>query len=145
MKKHANANPFILDILVPDSQSNYRFYFVQLSIEHYLHCSLAILTVFFFLLTNQLRVFWFFQLVWQGWSFLFSNIYFCRIYCSQTLKKVHRIASTVMFLGSLQVSGLPTSYLLSQVTLPKLLFQPAIQQWKYAKHAKTHSSHKRKN
>ena len=30
-----------------------------------------------------------------------------------------------MFLGSLQVSGLPTSYLFSQVTLPKLLFQPA--------------------
>ena len=48
--------------------------------------------------------------------------------CSQTLKKVHRIASSVMFLGSLQVSGLPTSYLLSQVTLPKFLFQPAILQ-----------------
>ena len=49
-------------------------------------------------------------------------------YCSQTLKKVHRIASSVIFLGSLQVSGLPTSYLLSQVTLPKLLFQLAILQ-----------------
>ena len=52
----------------------------------------------------------------------------CFFFCSQTLKKVHRIASSVMFLGSLQVSGLPTSYLLSQVTLPKLLFQLAILQ-----------------
>ena len=55
--------------------------------------------------------------------------YYIQIYhCSQTLKKVHRIASSVMVLGSLQVSGLPTSYLFSQVTLPKLLFQPAILQ-----------------
>ena len=33
------------------------------------------------------------------------------------LKKVHRIASSVMFLGSLQVSGLPTSYLLSLLVI----------------------------
>ena len=52
------------------------YYFALLSIEHFSHCSLAALTVFFFLLTNQLRVFWFFfQLVWQGWPFLFfSNV-----------------------------------------------------------------------
>ena len=54
------------------------------------------------------------------------NLMKCWVYCCQTLKKVHRNASSVMFLGSLQVSGLPTSYLLSQVTLPELLFQPAI-------------------
>ena len=33
--------------LVPDSLSNYRYYFALLSIEHFLHCSLAALTVFF--------------------------------------------------------------------------------------------------
>ena len=67
--------------LVPDSLSNYRYYFALLSIEHFLHCSLAALTVFFFLLTNQLRVFWFFSIGmtiffnWYGFLF-FSNIYF---------------------------------------------------------------------
>ena len=33
--------------LFPDSLSNYRYYFALLSIEHFLHCSLAALTVFF--------------------------------------------------------------------------------------------------
>ena len=39
---------------------------------------------------------------------------------------MHRITSSVMFLGSLQVSGLPTLYLLYQATRPKLLYQQAI-------------------
>ena len=42
-----------------------------------------------------------------------------------------------MFLGSLQVSGLPTSYLVFKVTLPKLLFRSAIL---HAKHAKPYST-----
>ena len=33
--------------LVPDSISNYRYFFALLSIEHFLHCSLVTLTVFF--------------------------------------------------------------------------------------------------
>ena len=49
--------------LVPESLSNYLYYFALFSIEHILHCSLAALRVGFFLLTNQLRVFRFFQLV----------------------------------------------------------------------------------
>ena len=42
-----------------------------------MHCSLAALTVFFFLLTNQLRVFWFFFNWYDkvGLFFFFSNIY----------------------------------------------------------------------
>ena len=51
------------------------------------------------------------------------------MFCNQT-QRVRRIASPVMFLGSLQVPSLPTSYLLSQVTTPKLFFRQAILQRK---------------
>ena len=57
--------------LVPDSLSNYRYYFALLSIEHFFHCSLATLTVFFFFWPTNCVSFDFFQLVWQGWPFLF--------------------------------------------------------------------------
>ena len=57
---------------------------------------------------------------------MFVCVKVCMCIVVKHLKKVHRIISSVMFSGSLQVSGLLTSYLLSQVTLPKLLFQPAI-------------------
>ena len=53
--------------LVPDSLSNYHYYFALLSIEYFLHCSLAALTVVF--------SFDFFQLIWQGWPFLFFPKY----------------------------------------------------------------------
>ena len=48
--------------------------------------------------------------------------------CSHTLKKSvqNRLVSDV--LGSLQVSELPTSYLLSQATLTETIVRPAIPQ-----------------
>ena len=57
--------------LVPNSLSNYRYYFALLSIEHFLHCSLAALTVGFFFWPTNCMSFDFFQLVWQGWPFFF--------------------------------------------------------------------------
>ena len=83
---------------------------------------------------------------WTIWVFFHTRIIIDRYEdCSQTLEKVHRIASSVMFLGSLQVSGLPTSYLLSQVTLPKLCSSRRSCSKKYAQHAKSHSSHLKRN
>ena len=48
----------------------YYYNFALLSIEYFLHCSLAALTVVFLVNDNYVS-FDFFQLVWQGWSFLF--------------------------------------------------------------------------
>ena len=64
--------------LVPDSLSNYCYYFALLSIEHILHCRLAVRMVFFFLLTNQLHVFWFFSIGMTrlAFSFFFQYIFF---------------------------------------------------------------------
>ena len=65
--------------LVPDSLSNYRYDFALLSIEHFLHCSLTALTVVFFFWPTNCVSFDFFQLVWQGWPFLFF-FFFPKIY-----------------------------------------------------------------
>ena len=62
--------------LVPDTLSNYRYYFALLSIEHFLHCSLAAQTVFFFFWSTNCVSFNFFQLVWQSWPFLFFQYIF---------------------------------------------------------------------
>ena len=69
--------------LVPDLLSNYRYYFALLSIEHILVCSLVALTVVFSFDQPIAWLLIFFQLLWQGWPFLFfsyiyifSNIYF---------------------------------------------------------------------
>ena len=62
--------------LVPDSLSNYRYYFALLSIEHFLHCRLAVRTVVFSFDQPIACHLIFFQLVRQGWSLLFFfNIY----------------------------------------------------------------------
>ena len=61
--------------LVPDSGNNFCHYFALLSIEHFLHGSLAAIYGGFFLPIDCISVD-FFQLVWQGWPFLFFQCIF---------------------------------------------------------------------
>ena len=68
---------------------------------------------------------------------VYDFIIYIYIYLTHT-QRVHRIASSVIFLGSLQVSGLPTSYL--------LFYYPGRQSCskKFAKYTKSHSTHLKK-
>ena len=67
--------------LVPDSLSNHRYYFALLSIEHFLHCSLAALMAFFSFDQPIACLLIFFNWYDKVGLFFFSTIYFFLLDC----------------------------------------------------------------
>ena len=61
--------------LVPDSLSKYRYYFALLSIEHFLHCSLAARTVIFFFFDQPIACLLIFSIGMTRLAFSFFPIY----------------------------------------------------------------------